>query len=1065
MRFRSSIGACLLAVLTGASVGAVEAARPGASLMGAAADARLEKAAAEGRSTVTLLIAAKPGANSQVAAGLAKLGAVVRYREDSIGYLRVRMPIDKVSAVSKLAGVQSVDVDEVIPIPDVRPDGAVAPTPQTPPGASTPNNNPYMPIGDTGASQFMAAHPTWDGRGVTIGIVDTGVTLDHPSLLTTTTSEAKIIDWVTATDPFDDGDPTWVDMSALVSGATFAFNSQTYTAPYAGTFRIGVFNERDERLGGEVGRDVNRDGNPTGSSGLFAVLWDTVTGVVWVDTNQNLNFADDMPMRDYKVNRDINYFGTDNPATAIAERMPFVVQTDLKNIVVNIGIVSGAHGSHVAGIAAANQLFGGAMSGGAPGAKIVSARACLFIAGCTAHALIEGMIFVAKQSNVDVINMSIGGLPALNDGNNTRATLYNRLIEQYNVQMFISSGNEGPGLNTAGDPSVATRVMSVGAYVSNATLQSNYGSDSAFVDNLNTFTSRGPREDGGFKPQLVAPGSAISTTPMWQDGGPVPGTYTLPPGYQMFNGTSMASPQAAAVGALLISAAKSFGAQRQPAQMRQALNSTARLLDTSRIQVYAQGNGLISAGAAWELLKTNIKLSEISASVPVTTVISQFLATPHVGTGIYDREDVVLNVPYTRTYTFVRMKGGAKAITYNASWLGNDGTFSSGNSVSLALNKPVQYTVNINPQSYGIHSAILQLDDPATAGVDFQTMNVVVVPETFSAGNNYSIAHTGSIGRNQAESVFYDVPAGVAALRVDFSGPSATPGTGQARFLRYHPYGVYVESSNNSLTCYLPPVAGGGCPGGGPASRTTSLPLSGVWEVTVDARRTSDVASAPYSLTATILGTLVSPNPDLIAQATVGIPVARSYTLTNVYGPFTGRAIGTTLGSARLETPTIANLQQLQFPVVVTAGSTSLRATIGSPTDTSADLDLFVFNCTTEPCVLAGQAATSSSEESVTFADPAAGNWVVLVDGFSVPAGTTDFKYVDVFVNSAFGSVSITDANALRPAGSSWTVPGSVTANAVPAEGRALLGNVQVRTDTNVLVGSGDVIVQSVVAP
>ena len=35
--------------------------------------------------------------------------------------------------------------------------------------------------------------------------------------------------------------------------------------------------------------------------------------------------------------------------------------------------------------------------------------------------------------------------------------LYDRLIEQYNVQMFISAGNSGPGMNTIGDPSVATQ--------------------------------------------------------------------------------------------------------------------------------------------------------------------------------------------------------------------------------------------------------------------------------------------------------------------------------------------------------------------------------------------------------------------------------------------------------------------------------------------------------------------------------------------------------------------------------------------------------------------------------
>ena len=179
------------------------------------------------------------------------------------------------------------------------------------------------------------------------------------------------------------------------------------------------------------------------------------------------------------------------------------------------------------------------------------------------------MIYVAKQSNVDVINMSIGGLPALNDGNNARALLYDRLIDQYNVQMFISAGNDGPASNTIGDPGVADKVMGVGVvHHRRRRWQANYGSDSPVTDNLHPFSSRGPREDGGFKPQLVAPGSAISTIPMWQAGRPVAGTYTLPPGYAMFNGTSMASPQAAGAAALLVSAAKQAGVQKQPDQLR-----------------------------------------------------------------------------------------------------------------------------------------------------------------------------------------------------------------------------------------------------------------------------------------------------------------------------------------------------------------------------------------------------------------------------------------------------------------------------------------------------------------
>ena len=1021
----------------------------------------LAEAIANGESTVTLLIAAQRGANRQVAQGIEALGGTVRFREDDVDYIRAIVPVDRADDAAALSGVQAVDLNEVIPLEDPRPDGTVSPTPQTPPSAVTPNDNPYMPIADTGASQFMTANPAWDGRGVTVGILDTGITLDHPSLLTTSTGEGKIIDWVTYTDPFEGGqttDATWVSMQEQVSGSSFVFNNATYAAPAEGAYRIGLFNERSPFLGGELGSDVNRDGNPAGSNGLFAVLWEETSNNVWVDTNQNNSFADESAMTDYKVRYDVGNFGTDNPATELREAMPFVVQTDGSNKFVNIGIVAGAHGSHVAGIVAGNGLFGGAMSGAAPGAKLVSVRVCLFVTGCTTFAMIEGMIYAAKQSDVDVINMSIGGLPALNDGNNARALLYNRLIEQYNVQMVFSAGNSGAGLNTIGDPAVATNVISVGSYITKATWQSNYGSNSAYDDNLHPYSSRGPREDGGFKPQVVAPGSAISTTPVWQPGGPVAGTYTLPPGYSMFNGTSMASPQTAGAVALLISAAKATDVQYQPVQLRQALLSSARLLDTARIQVYEQGNGLINVGAAWDLLKTNIKTVDIRSSVPVTTVISQFLATPNVGQGIYDREGVTLGKSYARQYTFTRTSGGSKAVTYNLNWIGNDGTFSSAGSISLPLNKPVNLEVTINPALSGAHSAILNLDDPKTKGVDYQTMNTVIVAQQFTSASNYSITQTGTIGRNQSRSFFFSVPTGTPAFKVDFSGPSATPGTGQARFLRFHPYGVGVDS-NQSTSCYSPPA--GSCIGS-PLSRTASNPQAGVWEVTVEARRTSDAEDTPFTLTASILGASVSPNPDIIPSANIGVPVSRSYTITNLLGPFTGRAVGTGLGSALRATPSIAHHEIQRYDVTVTAGSTSLRATIGSTSDLAADLDLFVYNCTSGICVLAGQSADGDSEESVTINNPAAGSWRVVVDGFAVPAGTTTYNYVDVFANPAFGGIAIADANALRSAGSSWPVTGTVTANAVPAAGRVLLGNVQVRTDSNVLVGSGDVIVESV---
>ena len=979
--------------------------------------AALDESRAAGQSSVVVMVAAKLGATNDAVRQLGALGASVQYRDNALGYIRAIISVDKVESAAKLSAVDSLDVDETIQVPDPRPEGAAPIIPQATPNAATPRVNPYMPTQDTGAAQFVDAHPTWDGRNVTIGIVDTGISLDHPSLTTTSTGERKIVDWVTGTDPVNDGDPTWVNMATQVSGASFVWNDVTYTAPAAGSYRIGLFNEGVPAFGGEynidcnpsptvtdAGPDIDRDGT---CREKYAVLWSTASDQVWVDLDGDNSFADQTAMRNYKVNFDVGYFGTDNPATQIAERVPFVVQTDGAAKYVNIGIVSGAHGSHVAGIAAGHALFGGNMSGAAPGAKIVSSRACLFVAGCTGHALFEGMIHVAKQSNVDVINMSIGGLPALNDGNNTRCALYKRLIEQSNVQMFFSAGNSGPGMNTAGDPGLCDGVIGLGAYITDDTYLADYGAQVYENDNLHLFSSRGPREDGGFDPDLVAPGAAISTFPMWQAQGCL--AQTCPPGYALANGTSMAAPQATGAGALLVSAAKATGVQHQPAQIRKAFLSTGRYL-TGRYQAYEQGVGLMQVGAAWELLSTKLDTVDISSSVPVSTVLSGQLATPGVGRGINDREGVDVGETYTRTYTFTRNSGPGGTKTYNLTWLDNDATFSSAASIALPKGSPRNLVVTINPATAGAHSAILQLNDPSSAGIEYQTMNTVVAADTFAAPD-YAVSKSGTLGPQQVKTFFFRVPAGTPAFKVDMTGGGNAAGAGAIRFLRWRPNGLAIDS-NAVSNCYN--GAPGGCTTGSPTSRTVTNPDAGVWEVTVDARRNSDAVSAPFTITASILGATVSPNPDVIESATVGVPVAREYTITNMFGPFTGRAVGTNLGSAHMATPTIDHLELQEFDVDVPAGTTSLRATIGSPSDAAADLDLFVYNCTTGTCVLAGQNADGDSEESVTIANPAEGLWRVEVDGFAVPAGTTTYKYIDLVSNPAFGTVNVTDANQLR---------------------------------------------------
>jgi hypothetical protein len=1049
------VGISLTALPSTATADPAQAPDVGTAVLGKQDQQLIADAKSAGKTTVDVLILAKKGAIASAITQLTDLGADIQYRADELGYVRAQVPVDDVAKFAKLSAISTLDVDREYRFTEPRPQGIDNPHPQPAPGANTPAVNPYMPTGDTGAAQFVEHNPKFDGRGVTVGIIDSGVDLGHPSLNTTSTGERKIVDWITATDSTftaggvnTDNDPTWIDMRSPAPGQP-------------STFRYGLFNERDTRLGGEVGRDVNRDGNPAGSIGTFGVLWDTATNTVWVDTNQNKSFADEKALTDYKVKADQDEFGTDNPATPVRESMPFVVQTDSTNQAVNIGIASGEHGSHVAGIVAGNKLFGGNMNGAAPGAKLVSVRVCLFVAGCTRHAMEEGMRYAAQQG-VDVINMSVGGLDLVNDGETTTETLYDRLTDEYGVQIFISAGNDGPGANTASPPSLASKVMSVGSYISKASWQRNYGSDANQEDNLHPFSGRGPTESGGFKPNIVASGSAISTIPTWQEGGPVAGTYALPPGYAMLQGTSMASPAAAGATALLVSAAEQKNVQHRPDQLRQALSSSARFLPA--YQAYEQGNGLVDVKKAWNTLKANISTTAISSSVPVHTILSDFIKpTPGIGKGIYDREGVKSGDTFVREYTFKRTSGAAHPLTYKVSWVGNDGTFTSGSAVTLPLNSAVKFRVNVNVRSAGIHSALLNLDSPMTTGVEYQTMNAVVAAEDFTASNGYQVKHGGEVGRNDTESYFVRVPANTPALKVDLQGGGTAVGAGQVRFLRFHPYGVPLESTQTP-NCYNPPVPpGNACNAGeSPTSRTTTNPTPGVWEVVVEGRRTSDAARAPYTVAISVLGASVSPNPDTIATAQLNQPMSRPYTLKNVFGTFTGRASGSDLGSARVAKPTIADGASTQFQINVTPGAARLRATIGKPSDLGADLDLFLFNCTSGSCVQAASSADGDSEESVALNNPTPGLWIVLVDGFAVPAGTTTYDYVDVFSGPAFGSVAVDDANASHPAGSQWTVTGTVTPQATPAAGRVLLGTVQIRTDANALVGTGDVIVQAV---
>lgn len=545
----------------------------------------------------------------------------------------------------------------------------------------------YSGLGRIGVTEFLAAVKAdtgedADGSTATIGVTDTGVTLNHPAFVDAAgqpriqylkdfTNEGLI--YFAANARFEASVPLTVpagvdinealsvtaqylqapvgtqvpkgDRFSDVADQLFLLSPELRAAlltPNSGA-RLGVFSEAS--LGTPDGSEtVDLNHNGTTSDLLWAIL------VPDADPTKSKMYFDKTGRGDFRENLVVTSFnGSKSTVKLFSETVgfeikPFPLEDSAGNPVdataaAIVGYDPGNHGSHVSGIIAARKTISNASDGTqargvAPNGKLMVNRVCANNGGCQA----TGAIIDLSLNGAEVINMSLGGLGAMNDGYGVQETVINRLTLLKNTLFVISAGNSGPGRQTVGSPSVARMALSVAATASKKMIQRQYqwegsgknpSANPADDDFMLFFSSRGPTAAGGLKPNISAPGTELSSIQL----NAAPGAR---PGLDVFWGTSMAAPTATGAVALLIDGVKRYNAAHPDKALsldarilHKVISASARGFDVDSFDVTSQarthgqyswidqGNGMINLLGAWEGLK-----AERDTKIPTAVYIA-----------------------------------------------------------------------------------------------------------------------------------------------------------------------------------------------------------------------------------------------------------------------------------------------------------------------------------------------------------------------------------------------------------------------------------------------------------
>lgn len=662
-------------------------------------------------------------------------------------------------------------------------------------GEAKPNNAPQQSLEVTKETmkvpQFVGRNQV-SGNGQKIAIIDTGVDPGHPDLLVDMQGHKKIVDWVDYT---DEGKVSTSikgvgNNGYLVLDDIYTLNPKVVSR--SGTYKVGFFQESVIATEEGQGLDVNQNGSV---EDLFAViLVDTVKSgeydTALIDTNANRSFVDELPLTKYGLEKQFTQInGKDGSKFDLV-----VAEVEQGGSYLKLGFDGNGHGTHVAGIAAAN----GQVQGVAPGASVLAIKVIDSKGRADWTNIVKAIEYAAK-SGAKVINLSLGYRSYDPRGNNWENHLISKIIDKYGVIIVAAAGNDGPGIETMAVPANSLDVISVGAYISPSMWKHEFGY-TVDSDSLWYWSSMGPRGDGGFMPTVVAPGSATSTM-NFRD-------------YGFMEGTSMAAPHVTGAVALLTELAAKEKVTVDPKSVKRAIALGAKKLEG--LSDVDQGYGLVDVVSSWELLSK--KLGDNSFG---TQVFNEFTGS---GVGLYTRTLEPGRINY-RIFNESNIDKRMR-LTSSEPWLSLDR-----NELTLPAERGRNFSANYDlPAEPGIYTAVIRGDIEETTGTDLEILSTVVKPYTFTE-ERPTVEINNELGPAKFKRYFVQVDPGCTKLDLKITVPGSENSGYQGR-VRMH---LFTPSGDEYLA--NPYEFAGTNPepmkNQSSVTKTVTNPQAGVWEIVV----------------------------------------------------------------------------------------------------------------------------------------------------------------------------------------------------------------------------------------